>query len=384
MFLGPSPVRHLHFTQSLEPLQGGGLGTSTVTLHRHMLALGLDSQLCATFTGAPQRTMERTFEFKRIGPGFLYVAPQLIRRAEELVKQSDIVHGHGLYVGPNQAFGQAARRQNKALIYHVHGMFEPFILRRSRWKKQLAHWLFENANFRHACLWRALTPKEASQIRACGIQAPVVVAPNGLNLGDFAKPKELTPAAHPLHPNKNKLRLLFLGRIHPKKGLDLLLGAWARLSRFHKQWELVVAGPDEHGYSATCRNLARNLGPGSEIRFTGAVTGQAKVALLHSADLFVLPSYSEGFSMSLLEAMACAVPVVATIACNFPEISERQAGWECAPCLSAVTQALETGLCTDSLERHQRGRNGRCLIEEKYTWPPIIKRLLEACETHCR
>jgi glycosyltransferase involved in cell wall biosynthesis len=380
-------VRHLHFTQSLEPLQGGGLGTSTVALHRQMLALGLDSQLCATFTGAPQRPVERTFEFKRVGPGFLYVAPQLIGRADELVKQHDIVHGHGLYVGPNQAFGQAARRQGKPLVYHVHGMFEPYILGRSRWKKQLAHWLFENANFRHACLWRALTHKEATQIRACGIQAPIVVAANGLNLEDFAKPKESTRAPREVsipQPKKDKFRLLFLGRIHPKKGLDLLLAAWDRLRRFHKQWELIVAGPDEDGYLATLQKMAGDLGVGSEVRFTGAVTGQTKVALLRSADLFVLPSYSEGFSMSLLEAMACSIPVIATIACNFPEISQRQAGWECDPCLSSVTQVLETGMHVDSLERCQRGRNGRCLVEENYTWPPIIKRLLEACQTHCR
>ena len=377
-------MRHLHFTQSLEPLQGGGLGTSTSTLHRQMLGLGLDSQLCATFTGTPQQQVERTIEFKRVGPGFLYVAPQLIRRAEELVAQSDVVHGHGLYVGPNQAFGHAARRQRRALVYHVHGMFEPYILRRSRWKKQLAHWLFENANFRHACLWRALTPKEACQIRDYGIQAPVVVVPNGLNLQEFAKPEEFSRTAHPPQPKKDKLRLLFLGRIHPKKGLDLLFGAWARLSRFYKEWELVVAGPDEHGYLATIRNLAGNLAPNSQVRFIGAVTGQAKVALLHSADLFVLPSYSEGFSMSLLEAMACTVPVIVTRACNFSEISQRQAGWECDPSLSSLMQALEAGLQADSLERRQRGHNGRQLIEEKYTWPLIIQRLLQACETHCR
>ena len=88
--------------------------------------------------------------------------------------------------------------------------------------------------------------------------------------------------------------------------------------------------------------------------------------------------------MSLLEAMACSVPVIASVACNFPEISEREAGWECDPCLSSVTQVLETGLLADSLERRQRGCNGRHLIEEKYTWPPIIQRLLEACQIHCR
>ena len=95
----------------------------------------------------------------------------------------------GFYVGTNLILGGEARRQGKPLVYHAHGFFEPWILNRSRWKKQLAHWLFENANFRQVKLWRALTSKEASQIRAQGIKAPVVIVPNGLDLDDYSRPK---------------------------------------------------------------------------------------------------------------------------------------------------------------------------------------------------
>lgn len=119
------------------------------------------------------------------------------------------------------------------------------------------------------------------------------------------------------------------------------------------------------------------------MQFIGAVTGLAKNALLRSADLFVLTSYSEGFSMSLLEALACEVPVVATRACNFTDISRTGAGWECDACLPSVTKTLGAVLSTDALERQQRGRNGRGLVEQSYTWPRIIGRLLDACRTHC-
>ena len=379
-------MRHLHFTQSLEPLQGGGLGTSTSALHRRMLIQGLDSRLCATFSREPQRSAEQTFEFRRLGPEFLYWAPQLSARAEELVKASDVVHGHGLYVGPNQAFGQAARRNAKPLVYHVHGMFEPYILRRSRWKKQLAHWLFEDANFENARLWRALTVKEADQIRACGIRAPIVIAPNGLDLEQFAKPQPPDDGPHldRITAAKQRSRLVFLGRLHPKKGLDLLLCAWARLIRFHKDWELIIAGPDEKGYLAQLQKLVENLELGESVRFLGSVVGSGKRALLHSADLFVLPSYSEGFPMSLLEAMACAVPVVATTACNFSEISQHQAGWECEAFVPSVVHALESGLHADASERRQRGLRGQRLVEENYSWQLIIEKILEACQQHCQ
>src|SRR5580658_9693601 len=129
-------MKHLHFTQSLEPLQGGGLGASATALHRQMLDLGVDSILCATCGDTPQKTETATFEFRRLKPGFLYYSPAMHRQARQMARQADVLHGHGLYVGTNYIFGCQARRMGKPLVYHVHGMFEPYILRRSRWKKR--------------------------------------------------------------------------------------------------------------------------------------------------------------------------------------------------------------------------------------------------------
>jgi glycosyltransferase involved in cell wall biosynthesis len=334
----------------------------------------------------PQYPVEGTLEFCRIKPRALYFSPALQRCAPQLVRETDVLHGHGLYVGTNLIFGRAARRELKPLVYHVHGMFEPYILQRSKWKKQLVHWLFENNNFRHVRLWRALTSKEADQIRACGLRQPIVIAPNGLNVADFPKPPLPvtlidTPLVRSLR--KNGPRALFLGRIHPKKGLELLLRAWAKIPHATRDWELVIAGPDEQGHLAEIRALTRSLALQNHVVFTGPVTGAAKNALLHSADLFVLPSFSEGFPMSLLEAMACEVPVVATHGCNFPEISRLQAGWECAPDVDALTITLQVALKSSASERRQRGLNGRRLVETGYTWPAIVKTLLSACADHC-
>jgi len=379
-------MRHLHFTQSLEPLYGGGLGSSSAALHQELLADGVESTLCATYGEVPVSPAPRTREFKRAGPDFLYFAPDLTRSVRELVCTADVVHGHGFYVGTNYHFGSEARRQKKPLVYHVHGIFEPYILRRSRWKKQLVHWLFEDANFRHARLWRALTVKEADQIRRYGIKAPIVVAPNGLNLRDYPGPESPpgdleTPMAGRLA--KTRRRALFLGRIHPKKGLDLLLPSWAKLETARKDWELVVAGPDEQGYLQHSRKLVESLNLQDDVVFTGPVTGKTKRALLYSADLFVLPSYSEGFSMSVLEAMACRVPVAATTACNFPELFREGGGWECAPSRDSVEATLREALCASEQERRQRGEIARQLLERDYAWPRIAQRLLDACSAHC-
>jgi glycosyltransferase involved in cell wall biosynthesis len=379
-------LRHLHFTQSLEPLQGGGLGVSAISLHEQMRLTGLPSVLCSTYGVTPQHAVEGIAEFERIKPASLYYSPAMRRSAPELVRETDVLHGHGLYVGTNFVFGREAYRQRKPMVYHVHGMFEPYILQRSKWKKRLVHWLFEDRNMRDVRWWRALTEKEADQIRACGAKQPIVVIPNGLDATELSKPIEsVAPIETPLirDLSKNSLRVLFLGRVHPKKGLDLLLSAWARLSTSIKDWELVIAGPDEGGYLSRLRALSASLGLGNRIAFTGLVTGDAKKRLLHSADLFVLPSYSEGFPMSVLEAWACEVPVLVTRECNVGDLSTTAAGWECDANVDSLTSALKLALSASEAERRNCGQNGRRLIDARYSWPDIISKLEQSCAAYC-
>jgi glycosyltransferase involved in cell wall biosynthesis len=379
-------LRHLQFTQSLEPLQGGGLGTSVVSLHEQMKRAGLISMLCSTCAGRPRYPIEGVREFQRIKPGFLYYSPAMQRHAPRLVRDSDVVHGHGLYVGTNLVFGREARRQRKPLAYHVHGMFEPYILDRSRWKKRLVHLLFESANVRAVRFWRALTEKEAGQIRASGARQPIAVIPNGLDPAGFARPAD--PGA-PIDTalisglSKDRRRALFLGRIHPKKGLQLLLPAWAGLGARSSDWQLVVAGPDEGGYLSEIRSLARSLGLGDRVIFTGLVSGEVKTRLLYSADLFILPSYSEGFPMSVLEAWACGLSVLATRECNVGDISDAQAGWECDATLDSLGDGLRAALGASEAERNERGMNGRRLLGVRYSWPRIARELDQVCLRYC-
>jgi glycosyltransferase involved in cell wall biosynthesis len=380
-------MRHLHFTQSLEPLYGGGMGVSTAALHKQFLACGAPSVLCSTHGGIPQEPEEATFEFRRIKPDYLYYAPELEKQVRTLVDNADVLHGHGFYVGTNYLFGRAARRQNKPLVYHVHGIFEPYILRRSRWKKRLVHWLFEDANFRHARFWRALTVKEADQIRAVGIAAPIEVAPVGIDPAAFASAHESTdPIETPLVPQltKTRRRALFISRLHPKKGLDLLVPAWTQIGTDGSDWELIIAGPDEGGHAASVDRWIQEFGVQGSVRRVGKISHEAKVRLLKSADLFVLPSYSEGFPSAILEAMAVATPVVATKACNFPELFQNGGGWECETTQASLVAALRTAISASEAERRQRGQAGRNLLERDYTWPKIAERLLHACAEHCR
>jgi len=373
-------MRHLHFVQSIEPLQGGGLGRAALDLHHAFLRHHEASHLVTTHGGQPQASDDATIrEYRRSGPGMLYYSPGLRSAAGGLVNDARVVHGHGLYTAVNWMLGAEARRQRRQLVYHVHGFLEPWILARSTTRKRLVHLLFENANFRHASLWRALTTKEADQIRAQGIRAPVVVAANGIDLGTFDA-DDPAIAASPLAAKKRR-RLLFLARLHPKKGLGLLVPAWARLKQENTGWELVIAGPDELSHRSEIEQMVRANRLEDSVHFTGAVTGADKIALLRSAEAFILPSHSEGFSVAILEAMACRVPVAATRACNFPELELEAGGWLCDTELESVITMLRQVLSCPDAERRDRGRAARRLVEQRYTWPFISRTILDACST---
>jgi glycosyltransferase involved in cell wall biosynthesis len=278
--------------------------------------------------------------------------------------------------------GGEARKRDKPLVYHPQGFFDPWILRRSRGKKRLAHWLFEDANIKHVRWWRAVSSKEAEQIRAVvGSRAIVHVIPNGVDLDEvdsfqFAVGSEETEPAW--MKRKRPKRLLFLSRIHAKKGLDLLVPAWGKLTKEFPDWELLIVGPDEGGFQAIVEKMIADCGCGDTCWIHPAVSGAEKHALLRTADLFVLPSYSEGFPMAVLEAAAHRIPVVQTDECNFPELTVAGGAWECRPERDAVEAALREALTAEDAEREERGLRGRELVERSYSWDQIAGSVLAA------
>jgi glycosyltransferase involved in cell wall biosynthesis len=170
-----------------------------------------------------------------------------------------------------------------------------------------------------------------------------------------------------------------LSRIHAKKGLDLLVPAWGKLTKEFPDWELLIVGPDEGGYQATVEKMIAESGCGETCWIHPAVSGAEKHALLRTADLFVLPSYSEGFPMAVLEAAAHRIPVVQTDECNFPELIAAGGAWECRPERESVEKALREALTADDAERTERGLRGRELVEKSYSWSKLADRVLETC-----
>lgn len=370
-------MNHLHFVQALDPLRGGGLGKAAHDLHESMIDLGEESILLTTASASDRSNDSRVVQLRRRGPDKAFFSPEMRTVAPALLDEADIVHGHGFYVHLNSYLGSAAHRREVPLVYHVHGMFEPWILGRSRAKKRVAHLLFEDRNFRYASLWRALTEREAGQIRAVGITAPIVVAPNGVDLDelDAAVPEPLQTR------NSTRRRLLFLGRLHPKKGLDVLLPALSSIGSAFGDWDLVIAGPDEGGYETEVRTLIKTLDLETRVELIGEVRGAEKLAQLRSADALVLPSHSEGFPVTVLEAMASRLPVVVTRTSNIDGIEDRGAGIECDPTVASLERALLELSRTDDTELVAMGSRGRRWVEEEFTWSAITRTILDACQS---
>jgi glycosyltransferase involved in cell wall biosynthesis len=287
---------------------------------------------------------------------------------EHSVKRFDLVHIHGLWRYPQWAAAQAAQKREIPYVISPHGMCEPFEMAQKGWRKQL-HWnLIERHNLGRAAVLHAITEAERYHCESLS-KTPVCVISNGVYL-PAVTPEDLDGYL-PLELPPNVPVFLFLGRLHPKKGLDLLLEAFTQIEQAH----LVLAGPDPIGYRATLLEKVSRYRLQERVHFPGMVAGLTKQALLDRADAFVLPSYSEGFSVAVLEALAAAKPVIITTRCYFGRVAEVGCGWIVEPNVSDLTKGLRACLRLSPGEFMAMGLKGRALVEKEYTWSAVARQM---------
>lgn len=283
-----------------------------------------------------------------------------------------ILHVHGLWQAKSLASWLVARKYGLPCVVSPRGMLDPWAVNNSGWKKKLAGRLFENRNLREAACLHALCNSEADAIRACGLKNPIAIIPNGVDLTEMGR----SQASGVRSQNNEKKQLLFLGRIHPKKGLMELIEAWGMVRRSEvggqrSEWELVIAGWDDGGHLEGLRRQTAESGLADSVHFPGPVHGAEKDALFRDADAFVLPSFSEGLPMSVLEAWAHGLPVVMTKACNLPDGFRRRAAILARPNPESIAAALHKLFALSEEERREVGKNGRQLVQETYAWPRL-------------
>jgi glycosyltransferase involved in cell wall biosynthesis len=327
---------------------------------------------------------------------------------------------------PNAYAREAAVAAGKPLIISPRGMLEAWSLGRSKLRKAVAWRLFEKKNLQSAAMFHATADSERDSIRNIfshgwkrmkkdlfraedlgaksssseeAAEVEIVVAPNGVDLPDLGR----KPGREVLEEKFPELRdrrwIVFMSRLHPKKGVDVLLRAWARQQRTTGQqdnrtaeeirgpvvpWSrgpvLVLAGSDLIGYRREVERMVRELGVQDSVVITGELQGEMKDALLANAEVVVLPSYSENFGIVVAEAMAWGRPVIASTGTPWQEVAEVGAGWWVEPEEEPLAKALAEAMGKSPEELEAMGSKGRALVEERYTWAAPAERLVRAYE----
>jgi len=301
--------------------------------------------------------------------GYLYT-PALGRVVKRAVASFDLVHVHLPFVYPCHRTSWSAIRARKPVFYHQRGVFDPERLKFRRFKKTASILALDRPIMRRAAMLVALTEAERQSYRKLGVQTPCRVIPNGVHAGLYRQ-APISDTCSRWGIRDHDLVVLYLSRLHPTKGADILLEAFLRIGREFPNVKLLMAGPDEWGFEAEFSRRAVAAGVAERLVFPGMVTGEQKLDLLARADLFCLPSAGEGFSMAVLEALASATPVMLSPGCNFPEAQARGAGWIVPRNAEAWSRAMKDAL-RDPPRLMQAGSAGLQLVKEEYAWERIV------------
>lgn len=300
------------------------------------------------------------------GPINFGFSPDLSNILAEL--SPDIVHSQCIWMYLSYANVSHHKRVKTPYMISPRGMLDPWALQFSAWKKKIIGQLFEHRHLRGAACMHALGEPEFQSIRKFGLKNPIAVIPNAIDLPNESLPKIDAPWSI----STDRKILLFLGRIHPKKGIESLLYALQLSKNFRKDWFVAIAGESNHpSYTFQLENLIIELGLASDVQLIGPQFHEQKDACFRNADAFILPSYSEGLPMAVLEAWAYKLPVLMTLACNLPEGFVREAALEVSTVPLELSDKLDEFSLLSKERLDQMGNNGFALVLEKFTWTQV-------------
>ena len=378
-------MRILHITRGLEVHLGGpprAISSLTSALHRSGVASTVFAPASASaYTGAlvplPDADLQLfpAGRLARVWPGH---APELARALKRNKTAYDLVHIHELWHHPHFVAVRVCKKLGIPYVITPHGTVSDTALSKSEWRKRLYTRLFQRAAIRGANIVHALTTTEADDVNRYATNVPTAVIPWGIDSTEFDPSRDGADFERSYPATEGKRVVLFMGRLNAVKGIDILVGGFARAARSRDDLHLVIAGPDD-GYEVATRALVHEEGLDGRVSITGAIDGEVRLAALARADLFVLPSRGEGFSVAVLEALAASIPVVISDRCNFPDVARARAGREVAADPEAVGAAIGE-ILDDSALRREMARNGRALATGPYAWDTIATSFVEMYE----
>lgn len=367
-------IRAVHLVASIDD-EAAGPSVSVPRLAEEQARLGMEVELSTVATGdAPIRRIVPEVLHRRHAPSYASV-PVISRMvpsrsmADDLTARASsiqIAHTHGLWLLPN-VYSLKMAQAGTRLVLSPRGMLGRDALAFSRGKKRLFYNLFQKRALAKTSLLHATCEAEIDDIRAFGLKTPVVLAPNGVDIPELSAP-----------PAKSGRRtILSLGRVHPKKGLDRLVRAFASLEREFPGWRLRIIGPSEIGYGAKLEQLVGELGA-SAISVEPPLFGQDKLDAYREAQIFVLPTLHENFAMTVAEALAAGTPVISTKGAPWAGVETKHCGLWIDHGVQPLAAALRATMALSDAERADMGARGRAWMKRDFSWRAVASTLSDA------
>ena len=305
-------------------------------------------------------------------PPRLDISPRMYSAIKRNIKNVDIVHSHGLWNMSNIYPGWAVKKKSSCLlVISPRGTLSEDALQSSRWKKRIIWHLWQRRVLMDAHCIHVTSEAEFRQVRKIGVKAPVSIIPNGIKLPNLIGNSTV--------PEREVRKLLFLGRITPIKGVDILLNAWSIIQERFPTWELEFIGPDDRGYLKEMKNLARELNV-KRTHFIGPLYGKKKSDAFSGADLFVLPTHSENFGMAVAEALSHEVPVIVSKGAPWDEIVKEDCGWWIDVGVEPLIECLNVALAESPESLMKKGKRGREWMKRDFSWDEIGRKMIASYE----
>ncbi|HED12058.1 MAG TPA: glycosyltransferase [Gammaproteobacteria bacterium] len=380
-------MKIIHAIDSLDPALGGppmcvaGLAAAQAGLGHEVLiychdALIRRDEVRAAMSRIPG--IERvSIVYCPVGGTFNKLTGMLdARYFEKILGGTDVIHIHGIWRPILKAVCKRSMYAGVGYVVTLHGMLHPWALQQKKWRKKFAMWAGWKKALEGAAFLHVLNKDEASYIQCIGLDTHIEVIPNGVFLTQFENLPAKDEFGNSYPELKYRSYILFIGRLHYVKGLDVLVEAFRLFIESNMGVNLVVVGPDG-GERGSLEQLLKALGLADRVHLIGPLYGRDKFAALAGASCYCQPSRQEGFSIAITEAMACGLPVVITKNCNFPEVEQADAGEVVDLDAKKIGKALQR-IFEDAQRRKIIGNNAKNLVISRFTWPCIAGQMIEA------
>lgn len=339
----------------------GGPTYTVPTLCRHLSAIGERVRLHVVEPRPVDALADVDVEFyARSGwSSALDGSPQMLRGLRRVARSADVIHVHQLWRMPTVYPGWAARGTGCRLVWSPRGTLDPWAFAHRRWRKRLFWHAMQRESLEAVHCIHVTAKQEYEFVRDHGFRAPVALIPNGVDVPNLPPPAPRT---------NGKRRVLYLARIHPKKGVANLLRAWSRVESRFTDWELRIVGPDNDGHLAEMRDLARALDLRSA-DLVGFVPESQKSAEYRQADLYVLPTFNENWGVTIADALSHAVPAIVGRGAPWQGLEGHDCGWWIDNSPASLVRCFESALTKPRDELHAMGLRGRQWMAAEFAWP---------------